>query len=77
MPLYEYRCRDCDTVFEARRSMSAADEPLSCPDGHTNAVRLLSVFAAVGRSAGTGSGPSPMAAGPGAPCGSACACHPG
>jgi putative FmdB family regulatory protein len=71
VPLYEYRCRQCDTVFDARLPMSRLDEPQSCPSGHTDAVRLLSVFASTGRA---GSWPSAPA---GAPCGSACACHPG
>ena len=34
MPLYEYICRDCDTIFEARRPMADADEPVACPAGH-------------------------------------------
>jgi putative FmdB family regulatory protein len=47
VPLYEYRCRQCDTVFDARLPMSRLDEPQSCPSGHTDAVRLLSVFMAL------------------------------
>jgi putative FmdB family regulatory protein len=71
MPLYEYRCRECDTRFEARRAVTDADAALPCPDGHPNAVRLLSVFAATGR-AGAGA-----ASAGGAPCGASCMCHPG
>ena len=48
MPVYEYRCRTCDDVFEVRRPMSESSEPATCPDGHPGAVRLLSVFASVG-----------------------------
>lgn len=73
MAFYEYKCRDCESTFELRRSMSEADAPATCPDGHTNAVRLLSVFAATGVSSGSGSSPSPMPSGGG--CGSACGCH--
>ncbi len=69
MPLYEYTCRECDAVFEARRPMAEADAPVTCPSGHARAVRRLSVFATTGRAA---SGPAA-----GAPCGPACACHPG
>jgi putative FmdB family regulatory protein len=69
MPLYEYRCRDCDTVFDARRPMAEADAPTLCPDGHTRVTRLLSVFATTGRAQ---TGPAAQA-----PCGPACACHPG
>jgi len=68
MPTYEYRCRTCHTVFEQRRPMAAADDPVSCPDGHRGAVRLLSVFAPVG-----GSGDAEVPAGP---CGGSCACYP-
>ncbi len=70
MPLYEFRCRTCDTTFELRRPMSEASAPATCPDGHDGAVRLLSVFAA----AKVGGGSEP-AARPSAPCGSHCACH--
>lgn len=75
MALYEYRCRTCDTVFESRRPMAQADSPATCPGGHTNAVRLLSVFATVG---GGGSADpacaSPMMREMGG-CGGHCACH--
>jgi putative FmdB family regulatory protein len=74
MALYEYRCKSCDTVFEQRRPMSDADTPATCPAGHTNAVRLLSVFASVG---GAGSSPAVVPAAPraGGGCGSACGCQ--
>jgi putative FmdB family regulatory protein len=72
VPLYEYRCRTCDDRFEMRRSMADADEPAACPDGHADAVRLLSVFAATGRAASSSSAASTAA--PAAPCGSSCAC---
>jgi putative FmdB family regulatory protein len=74
MPMYEFRCRTCDEVFEERRAMSAANDPAKCPQGHENAVRLLSVFASVG---GGNSGstapamPAPKMGG----CGSGCGCH--
>ena len=70
MPLYEYRCTECDVVFEARRAMDDADAPVACPDGHRGTRRLLSVFAAAGRASGA---PAPAAAPP-RPCGGACAC---
>ena len=56
MPLYEFRCRTCDTTFELRRPMSEASDPASCPDGHDGAVRLLSVFATAGASVGASTG---------------------
>ena len=72
MPLYEFRCRTCDETFDVRRPMSQASEPASCPQGHDDAVRLLSVFASVGAT-GTGSAPAP-APRTGGGCGSGCGC---
>jgi putative FmdB family regulatory protein len=70
MPLYEYRCQTCDQRFEMRRSMDDAAAPATCPDGHDDTVRLLSMFAT------TGAAPSmrtPAAVGGGC-CGGACGC---
>jgi len=30
MPIYEYMCTECDDKFEAIRSFSKADDPISC-----------------------------------------------
>jgi putative FmdB family regulatory protein len=72
VPLYEYRCTDCDTVFEQRRPMAESDADVRCPDGHAGARRLLSVFA----STRSGGAPAPAAVPSGGMgCGPACACH--
>ncbi|MFZ8917160.1 MAG: FmdB family zinc ribbon protein [Ilumatobacteraceae bacterium] len=71
MPVYEFRCKTCDVTFDERRSMSAANDPATCPDGHANAVRLLSVFASVGGAVATSSTPAPRTGGG---CGSGCGC---
>lgn len=69
MPLYEYRCRTCDDVFELRRPMSESGAPAVCPDGHGDTVRLLSVFANAGAAS------APAASRPaGGGCGAGCAC---
>ena len=70
MAVYEFRCRTCDEVFEQRRPMSAAGEPAACPDGHTDTVRLLSMFARAGAASGAelGGGSS------GGCCGGGCGC---
>lgn len=50
MPLYEYLCADCQTKFEALRSMSKADDPITCKNcasPHTS--RVFSTFAAFSR----------------------------
>ncbi len=76
MALYEYRCPTCETHFELRRPMSESSSAATCPEGHTGAVRLLSVFASVSASPGGAGLPSPApGAGGGMSCGAACACH--
>jgi putative FmdB family regulatory protein len=75
VPLYEYRCKTCDDRFELRRSVAEADDPVSCPGGHTGAVRLLAAFAATGRSTASAMATAPSAM-PAGPCGSSCACYP-
>ena len=32
MPLYEYICRPCATVFEEIRSVADCESPVACPD---------------------------------------------
>ncbi|MGH2619977.1 MAG: FmdB family zinc ribbon protein [Anaerolineales bacterium] len=70
MPIYEYLCLDCNTVFDALRPMAKADTPIVCEDcesEHTS--RMLSVFFA--RSA---SRSFPASNGAGCACGGACSC---
>jgi len=72
MPLYDFRCKTCETTFEVRRPMAEASDPATCPQGHENAVRLLSVFASVGASSGSAApAPAPRSGGG---CGSGCGC---
>jgi putative FmdB family regulatory protein len=71
VPTYEYRCRECAQTFEVKRSMSAASEPASCPDGHADTVKLLSMIS-LGR-AGSDGAAAPAASGGGC-CGGACGC---
>ena len=68
MPVYEYRCLECDDVFEQRRPVGAAD-PTTCPAGHAPVKRLLSLFAAArtGEAAPAGAGT--------ACCGGGCGCR--
>jgi putative FmdB family regulatory protein len=49
VPIYEYRCPNCDARFERIRRMAEADAPLPCPKcGAPQAERQLSCFAAGG-----------------------------
>ncbi len=50
MPIYEYYCADCQTKFEALRSMGQADDPIVCPRcGGTHTSRTISLCAAVSK----------------------------
>ena len=49
MPFYDFRCPTCDERFEVRRPIAEAGEPMSCPNGHENAVRVITTW-------GTGGG---------------------
>ncbi len=42
MPVYEFRCGQCDHVFELRRHMVERDEPAECPKCQCPAKRLMS-----------------------------------
>ncbi len=45
MPIYEYHCQDCQTIFEAIRGMSEADDPIHCVKcSSENVKRKLSLF---------------------------------
>ncbi|MQY29141.1 FmdB family zinc ribbon protein [Nocardia aurantia] len=69
MPTYAYRCRECTDTFELRRPMSEAGAPASCPDGHTDTVKLLTTFALTGSGAPS---PAPAPTGGGGCCGGGC-----
>ena len=43
MPMYEYKCRDCDAVFTVMQRMNAGTDGLSCPGCKgTDLTKLLS-----------------------------------
>lgn len=69
MPLYEYRCHDCDEKFE--RYVRAWGDAVVCPACESGSVdKLLSTFAFAGGGAGSSAG------GGGCGCGrGGCGCH--
>jgi len=73
MAVYEYKCRTCDSAFEVRRSMTESSSSPTCPSGHSDTVKLFSIFAATGRAQASGltacGSPSPGS------CGGGCSCH--
>jgi putative FmdB family regulatory protein len=77
MALYEYYCPDCQTKFEAIRSMNKADEAIICKHCQSQRpTRVLSLFAAhTGRTElNTSSGPA-LAGGARGCCGGSCGCN--
>lgn len=51
MPIYEYECQTCGTIFEKRQSFK--DEPRAdCPNGHPDTRRLLAAPAIVFKGSG-------------------------
>jgi putative FmdB family regulatory protein len=51
MPIYEYECLTCGTIFEKRQSFS--EEPKAdCPNGHKDTRRLLAAPAIVFKGSG-------------------------
>jgi putative FmdB family regulatory protein len=76
MPIYDYRCRECDERFEelARNP----DVKVDCPTcGAAEAERLLSVFAGIGASSRASTAPTPtqLVSNRAAGCGPSCGCH--
>lgn len=74
MPLLEYRCADCGTLFERLvRRTEGADSATCATCGSERGRRLLSVFAVKG---GDGESTASLAAMPssGGCCGGACGC---
>ena len=73
MPLFEYRCRECETSFEKLTRYDQADS-IACPQcGSVHARRLLSMFATFSPTASTS--PAPVATmGGGGCCGGSCGC---
>ncbi|MDO8615422.1 MAG: zinc ribbon domain-containing protein [Dehalococcoidia bacterium] len=41
MPIYEYYCESCDSVFEALRPIRDSGEPSPCPKCQRQADRIL------------------------------------
>ncbi len=78
MPIYEYRCADCERSFEA--FVRPGRDDAECRSCHgSKLVRELSVFAACGGSNGDASAAAAIASNGrpsgGGCCGGACGCH--
>ena len=69
MPLYEYRCNDCRTVFEVLRPMAQRELTAVCPSCESRASMPL-----ISRVALQSGGAEAVAGGGGCACGGACSC---
>jgi putative FmdB family regulatory protein len=78
MPLYEYRCNDCHSIFELLRPMAKRGLAAVCPSCESVASMPLISRVAVhaGPSSGMEAAPrsAPAGGGGGGCCGGACAC---
>jgi putative FmdB family regulatory protein len=81
MPIYQYRCLDCDHAFDRLRSMKTADDPVACAhcEGLNTRRNKINPFMALSRGskggensalAGTLDSCSGSCAGCSRPCGS-------
>lgn len=68
MAAYDYRCRECDGVFEVRRSIAADAAPVRCPQGHEDVARVWSAVSVGGLATAS----APAATGGGGCCGGGC-----
>ena len=75
MPIYEYRCRDCDGEFE--KYVPGASTAVACPACESGRVtRKLSVFGLKSSGGPVASmAPGGMTGGGGGCCGGGCGCH--
>lgn len=73
MPIFEFRCKSCDSQFE--RLVRSTDEgTVACPSCESEQVsRLFSTFASKGGKEAAGVGAAPRSSGGG--CGPSCGCH--
>jgi putative FmdB family regulatory protein len=75
MPLYEYRCNDCTSVFEILRPMAERSVNALCPACESaNSMPLISVTAASGREWSSGTSDAPISSSGGGCCGGGCGC---
>ncbi|AZQ71403.1 MULTISPECIES: FmdB family zinc ribbon protein [Streptomyces] len=72
MPRYEYRCKACGDTFELTRPMAESSAPATCPDGHTDTVKLLSTVAMTGSAAPSAASRPSGGGGGGGCCGGGC-----
>ena len=49
MPLYEYRCKTCESTFEVLQSLNESDDELACPQcDSSDTAKVFAPFASLG-----------------------------
>ncbi|MDZ7332162.1 MAG: zinc ribbon domain-containing protein [candidate division KSB1 bacterium] len=57
MPIYEYKCKKCEKIFDVFQSIGGSSEGLICPVcGEPNPQRIFSAFGTSGTIGGHSSG---------------------
>jgi putative FmdB family regulatory protein len=73
MPIFEFRCKSCDSQFE-RLVRTTDTDAIACPSCESEQVsRLFSTFASKGSKETAAVGAAPRSSGGG--CGPSCGCH--
>ncbi|MBW1780901.1 MAG: zinc ribbon domain-containing protein [Deltaproteobacteria bacterium] len=63
MPIYEFKCKKCGTVFESLCFRSSGEDKGPCPScGSEKSEKLLSTFSSAGSSSDLGLGSSAASA---------------
>jgi putative FmdB family regulatory protein len=79
MPIYEFQCDNCNTVFEELVRMGSTGEGLSCPDCQDTHIRKrMSTFygrSSSGNGAAHSVGGGCSCGGNCGSCGGGCSCH--
>ncbi|HEX6937694.1 MAG TPA: zinc ribbon domain-containing protein [Actinomycetes bacterium] len=63
MAAYDYRCRECDGVFEVRRAIGSDAGTVRCPQGHEDVARVWSAVSVGGLATSGASSAVPAAGG--------------
>jgi putative FmdB family regulatory protein len=49
MAAYDYRCRECDSLFTVHRPMGDVATLVRCPQGHDDVARVWSAVSVTGK----------------------------
>lgn len=65
MPIYEYKCKNCENLFDVFQAIGASSENLNCPScGEPKLDRIFSAFGTGNTSLASGSSAGCSTSGP-------------